>query len=270
MCLHSIKKQSGISYEVFVVDNASKDDSPMLIKRDFPWIILIKNRENLGFAKANNKALKHSKGRYVYFLNPDTQVKEGAFETMVSFMDVHPEVGLAGSRLVNPDGSPQPSVEEHYPGERQARRDLSGLKGNIAWVMGASMIARKEILDRLGGFDERYFLYGEDQDLCLEIRKAGWIIGFIPEAVVVHWEGQSERNNLPKAVWKKKLDAEILFYKKHYSKRAIQSIKRLNRIKAVWRMITLNLALPFCREKSICLRKLEKYKIILESFNLDR
>lgn len=265
-CLNSIASQTGINFEVIVADNASRDNSLDVIRNNFPRVILIANQHNLGFARANNTALKACKANYVYFLNPDTEVMEGVFRNMIDFMDLHPEVGLAGTRIVSPDGSLQSSIEKYYPGERHAKQELKDLKGTIAWVMGASMIARRGIVEDLGGFDESFFLYGEEQDLCLRIRKAGWAIGYINEAAVVHWGGQSERENLPAVVWKKKFEAELLFYRKHYSKRAIRGIRRANLLKALWRILTLKLTLPFCSDKDASLKKLEKYRLLLKIF----
>ena len=265
-CLNSIASQYGHNIEVIVVDNASQDSSQDIIRKTFPWVRLIANDRNLGFARANNQALKVSRGAYVHFLNPDTEVRHDAFKAMIEFMDSSPKIGLAGTRILNPDGSVQLSVDKRYPGEKYARGELKGLKGDLAWVSGASMIARRGIVDDLGGFDERFFLYGEEQDLCLRVRKAGWIVGFIPDAVVIHWEGQSERNTLPAAVWKKKFDAEMLFYEKHYSQKALRAISRANRVQAIWRIFTLRLQMPFCGEKETLTNKLDKYRLILETF----
>jgi N-acetylglucosaminyl-diphospho-decaprenol L-rhamnosyltransferase len=269
-CLESISAQSNVNHEVIVVDNASEDNSLGILKNRFPWVRLIANKDNLGFARASNQALKYCTGKYVYFLNPDTEVRKRALKNMIGFMEAHPQIGLAGTRLINPDGSPQPSVEKRYPGQRHAKHELKGLKGDIAFVLGASMIAKRTIVNDLEGFDERFFLYGEDQDICLSIRKAGWTIGYIPDAIVVHWGGQSERDNLPEEVWKKKFEAEFIFYNKHYSPRTIRAIKRANLIQAYWRVFTLKLSLPFCSEKGISLKKLDKYRLVLEMFQTRR
>ena len=266
-CLDSVASQSKVNSEVIVVDNASQDNSREEISKNYPWVKLITSRQNLGFAGANNKALNICKGKYIYYLNPDTEVRPGAFKCMIEYMDSHPEVGLAGTRLVNPDGSFQSSVEKQYPGERCAKRELEELKGDIAWVMGASMIVRRDIIEALKGFDESFFLYGEDMDLCLRVRKAGSLIGYIHDAVVVHWGGQSERNSLPVEVWKKKFEAEFIFYSKHYTKIAIQAIKRANLIQAYWRIITLSITIPFSGNKKNSINKLEKYKLSLNRFN---
>ena len=265
-CLHSISSQSGNNPEVIVVDNASQDSSLELTKAIFPWVKVIANKRNLGFARANNQALGISNSKYIYFLNPDTEVKYGAFDAIIEFMESNPEVGLAGTRILNPDGSSQSSVERRYPGQRHSKGELFGLKGDIAWVLGASMIARRFVLRNIGGFDERFFIYGEDLDLCLSVRKSGWTIAFISNAVVVHWGGASERDTLPVEVWKKKFDAEFLFYEKHYSKETIRAIRRANIIHALWRILTLNLTLPFCKEKETSLKKLERYRLILTTY----
>ncbi|HOP48344.1 MAG TPA: glycosyltransferase family 2 protein [Desulfobacteraceae bacterium] len=262
-CLNSVFEQSGCKFEVIVVDNASHDNSQSIVRNEFPYVKLIANESNIGFSRANNKGLEVCGGDYIYFLNPDTELRQGVFISMIEFMDSYKDIGLAGTGIVNPDGSFQPSLETHYPGQRHAKRELKGLRGDIAWVLGASMIIRREIIQELGGFDERFFLYGEDQDLCLRVRKAGWVIGFIPDAVAVHWGAQSERDNLPVEVWKKKLDAEVLFYKKHYSKSTVAAIKRGNLLQAFWRVFTLKLTLPFCADKHVCIRKLEKYQLLL-------
>jgi len=266
-CLNSVEPRSDLGLEVIVVDNASQDDSAAMVSRDFPRVKLIANESNAGFARANNQALKVSNREYIYFLNPDTVVQPGAFEAMIGFMESHTDVGLAGTRILNPNGSVQSSVERRYPGERRAQKDLRGLPGDIAWVLGASMVARRAIVEELGGFDEGFFLYGEEQDLCLRIRKAGWKIGFITDAVVVHWGGQSERTTATEDLWKKKFTAESLFYRKHYSKRSVLRIHRANVVQAFWRIVSLRLTLPFCADRDVSLNKLTKYRLALKTFH---
>lgn len=185
----------------------------------------------------------------------------------MEFMASYRDVGLAGTRILNPDGSVQSSVEGRYPGQRRAKRDLEGLPGDIAWVLGASMIARRTLVDELGGFDDDFFLYGEEQDLCLRIRKAGWKIGFIPNAVVIHWGAQSERNSSVRELWEKKFAAESMFYQKHYSKRSVLRIHRANVVQALWRIFSLKLTLPFSSDRKVSLAKLDKYRLALRTFH---
>lgn len=265
-CLESLAGISGICFEIIVVDNASKDLSAEMVKERFPHAVLIKNAENLGFAKANNQAIAVSKGRYLYFLNPDAEVHQGAFEAMISHMESRPDVGLAGTRIVNPDGSAQSSVENRYPGQKHAKKEMSGLKGDIAWVLGASMFARREAIVNVGGFNTDYFLYGEEQDLCLRLRRAGWVIGYIPDAVVLHWGGKSERDHLPAHVWEKKFRAELIFYRSHYAEKAVHRICLENLIQAVWRIVSLKLALLFYTDKTLLHHKLDKYRVALKVF----
>lgn len=263
-CLESMQTQTGASFEIFVVDNASHDDSVARVKKHFPAVNLLASPTNLGFAKANNLALRQATGRFIYFLNPDTEVTPGCFSAMLTYMDAHPAVGMAGTRVIFPDGRPQSSVEYSYPGDRYARQETTGLPGTIAWLLGASLIARPEVLARTGGFDERFFLYGEDVDLGFMVRKLGWELGFIAEACIVHWEGQSERRSLPIQVLRKKLAAELLFYQKHYTVRSITRIKRINRLKANWRLLTLRLALPFVRDREKQRQQIGRYQTIRE------
>lgn len=265
-CLASIVLQNKVQYEVIVIDNGSKDGIAGVINHDYPWVTFIENEENLGFAAANNQGVKISSGRYIYYLNPDTKLTPGVFKKLIEYMDTHLEMGLAGTCMVNPDGSLQSSVERRYPGQRYAGEELKNLKGDIAWVLGASMIARRNIIETLNGFDERFFLYGEDLDLCLMIRKAGWCIGFVQDAVVIHWGGGSERKNLPVEVWKKKFKAESIFYTKHYYRKTIDLIKRKNIIQAFWRILTLKITLLFLKNDEGAMAKLDKYKATLEIF----
>ncbi len=262
-CLKSVLAADAGEREVFVVDNASADGSAGQIKEGFPAVHLIANAENRGFAAANNQALPLCRGRYLFFLNPDTRVSPDAFAGAVSFMDADPQIGLAGARIVNPDGTPQESVSFRYPGQKHCRGELDGLPGRIACVLGAAMIARTGLIRELGGFDETFFLYGEDQDLALRIRKSGFEIGFIPDAVVIHYGGQSEAPTGVAALWEKKVRAENIFYRKHYRPETLQRIWRSERIKAAYRRATLRLALPFSSDRKRIRAKLARYETIL-------
>jgi GT2 family glycosyltransferase len=262
ICLNSIAADHDCSKEVFVIDNASIDDSVALLKKNYPWVHLLANKENRGFAAANNQVLSRCQGKFIFFLNPDTKVEHGSLRTLISFMEANPFVGLAGSRLVFPDGKFQESVSYRYPGQSYTTSELTGLKGSIAWVLGASMIARTEILRKAGGFDEDFFLYGEEQDLCLRIRKTGYEIGYCPEAGVVHLGGYSERTSSSLELWTKKTRAEYHFYKKHYLRPNMERLLRREFVKACWRIATLNLSLPFVKNKERVKEKLVKYRVI--------
>jgi len=264
-CLTSVFEASNITREVFVVDNASTDGSSDFINDNFPSVHLLANTKNVGFAAANNQVLQQCKGKYIFFLNPDTTVLSNAFSEAISFMDAHPRFGLAGTKIINSDGTLQRSVSYKYPGQKYAANTLSNLPGNIACVLGASMIGRSEIIKKIGGFDEDFFLYGEDQDLCLKIRKLGYEIGYTDSAVVIHLGGQSEKTSSSSEIWGKKVRAEYIFYRKHYLPKTIKRISRTNILKAWWRIMTLKLFLPFIKEKTKTNEKLGKYQVIYHS-----
>jgi hypothetical protein len=261
-CLSSATEPDDVAKEVFVVDNASSDDSASYIKRNFPFVHLIVNPENRGFAAANNQVLSLCTGRFIFFLNPDTRVLAEAFKKAILFMDARPHIGLAGTKLINPDGSLHKSVSYRYPSQKYTAGELSGLRGPIACVQGSSAIVRADIIRKVEGFDEDFFLYGEDEDLCLRIRKLGYEIGYIEEAVVMHLGGQSERQTPASEVWRKKTKAEFLFYRKHYLPETIARIKRAHLLKARWRIAMLKLTTPFSMNKNKTKEKMIKYRVI--------
>ncbi len=263
-CLDSIAAAACCPQEVIVVDNASTDDGAALIGKNYPSVRLMVNTINRGFAAANNQALAVCRGDFILFLNPDTEVQPEALRRMMAYMENHPHIGLAGPKIVNPDGTLQESVSHRYPGQKRSGDELQGLKGTIACVLGAAMIARRECLTVVGGFDEDFFLYGEDQDLCLRLRKAGCEIGYIDEAIIMHLGGQSERETPTAELWRKKTRAEYLFYRKHYCPETIACISRGELLKARFRIAMLNITgrFPGCRQKSAA--KISKYRALLD------
>lgn len=262
-CLESLTAGDG-DREIWIVDNASPDDTVSRVRSKFPEVHLIVNQTNRGFAAANNQALPHCSGRYIIFLNPDTVVKKDALQKAADYMDANRHIGLAGAKILNPDGTLQESVSYRYPGEKHTGGETAKLPGNIACVLGACMIARKELIVELGGFDEDFFLYGEDQDLAWRIREKGFSIGYIEDAEVFHWGGQSEAETPPAAVFAKKIQAEYLFYAKHYRPPTIARIKRSQRRKAIYRLITLRLSAPFARDRAAHDNKMRCYRMVLD------
>ena len=263
-CLLSVRASEGISLETFVVDNASSDGGAALVRGKFPWVRLVENRENRGFGAANNQVLGECAGRYIVLLNPDTEATPRAFRRMADWMDASPGVGLAGPTVNNPDGSRQDTVSRAYPGQKRTAGELAGLPGEIACVMGACQIVRTELMRNLGGFDEEFFLYGEDQDLCLRIRKEGYRIGHVGDAVILHHGGKSERGSLPADVLRKKAAAEYLFYRKHYRPETVRRIARAHVCREGRRMFLTRLSLPFVRDRARALGKLERYRVVYD------
>jgi len=264
ICLDSIVNINDCENEIIIVDNGSNDGSADFIRNNYPCVHLIENKINRGFAAANNQALKLSKGRYAFFINPDTEFLPSTFQYMISFMDDNPHIGLAGIKMINPDGSLQESISMDYPGHGESSTELLGLKGDIAWVLGAGMVGRTELIKALGGFSEDFFVYGEDQDLCLNIRKMGYEIGYMDFVLAVHLGAQSERSSTEEDIWRKKTDAEFIFYHKHYLPTTIDRLYRSYALKAYWRIFTLNAILPFSRKKRDVQMKLSKYRIICD------
>lgn len=263
-CLESVLASQQVCCEVFVVDNASVDGSAEVVRVKFPAVRLIANKDNRGFGAANNQALRECSGRYVIFLNPDTTVEPDSLQAMIAFMESHPAVGLAGPKVLNPDGTRQDSVSLRYPGHRYGAADLGPLPGEIACVLGACQIASASLLREIGGFDEDFFLYGEDQDLCLRIRKRGFEIGFIDDAVIMHHGGQSERTTLPAEVVRKKIRAELLFYRKHYRPETARKLCQRQRRRAFWRILSIRLMMPMMLDKTEARKKLARYRVIRE------
>ncbi len=198
--------------EVIIVDNASTDDSVSMLNETFPWVQMIANRQNLGFTKANNQGLAASRGRYVLFLNPDTEATPQAFGQMLAYAEAHPQVGVLGPQLCNSDGNVQSSrrrfptlatfflestvlqrkwahnrVLDHYFVRDRPDDAIS----QVDWVVGACMLVRRSVLDAIGGFDEGFFMYSEELDLCHRAVDAGWQVVFLPDALVIHHEGKS-------------------------------------------------------------------------------
>ena len=266
-CLDSIGAGGNASREVFLVDNASGDGTAEIVRAKYPSVQLISNESNRGFSAANNQAIPLCRGRYLFFLNPDAELTGGCLETAVRYMDDNPRIGLAGTKVVYPDGAMQETISRRYPGERHTKGELEGLQGPIACVLGASMIARAELIRAIGGFDEDYFLYGEDQELCLRIRQQGFEIGYIEPAVVRHIGGHSEKASASADRWRRKTLAEYIFYRKHYKPETIRKITRENRLKAWWRTLTIPLTLPFLRDGEAARDKLVKYRTILDTLD---
>ena len=237
--LHSIEKASAnINKEIIIVDNASDDGSVELIKQRFPSCKLISNDKNLGFGKANNQALKIATGKYFLLINPDSIVSEDTFDKMIAFFKKNSEAGLAGCKILNPDGTLQLACRRSYPGPWTsfckvtglsnlfpgskifARYNLTYLDENKTYevdaISGSFMMMRKEVYDKVGGFDEEFFMYGEDLDLCYRIKSAGYKVFYVHRTQVIHYKGEStKRSRLDET--KLFYDAMHLFVKKHLS-----------------------------------------------------
>jgi len=215
-CLRAVyDTTSHLDLEVIVVDNASTDGSQEMVRQEFPGVSLIANTENLGFAKANNQAIRRSQGRYVLLLNSDTFVGEHTIEQMVAFMDSHPEAGIAGCKLLYGDGRLQRSctsfptlftelciathLDKLFPTSSLFGRylmtywDFDDVR-EVDVILGAFMLARAPAVGEVGLLDERYFMYSEEVDWCYRFKQKGWKVYFYPFVSAVHlWGGSIKR-----------------------------------------------------------------------------
>ncbi|MEI6313424.1 MAG: glycosyltransferase family 2 protein [Syntrophus sp. (in: bacteria)] len=214
-CLDSLLGQEmGITHEIIVVDNASADGSPQMVAATFPSVRLICNNENLGFAKANNQAIKEAKGDYVLLLNSDTVVPDNQiFSEWLSFMDRHPEAGASGCRLIKADGVHwvgdagfKPSLgsifgysfflSKFFPGYFKGiflNYHVKAAAAEVDWVSGAAFLVRKAILPEVGLLDENVFMYAEDVEWGCRIRSKGYKIFYLPGLVIIHLVGASTK-----------------------------------------------------------------------------
>lgn len=244
-CLESLFEHGGRhELEVFVVENASRDDSASMVRETFPQVHLIENKVNRGFAAANNQAYEQATGQYVILLNPDAYIQPGAIENAVAFMEEHPECGLCGGRLVNLDGDLDPSarrfpnslykfftlsgLSDRYPSSRLfGRGDFKYFDHNslqeVDWVPGTFTVYRRRMLTQTGLFDERFYIYYEETDLCLRAKKNGWKVYFVPGAQVTHVGGGSARTRKDQKfdkggsqVLKFRMRAEYLYFRKNF------------------------------------------------------
>ena len=246
-CLCSIEQRAPKdSYEVIVVDNASSDASPQMVREHFPGVRLVENEKNVGFAAANNQALRQATGRYLVLLNSDTEVRPGALAALVQFMDAHPRAGAAGARLLNPDGSLQPSCHPMLtPGREFWRlvfldrlwrratysmhRWAMNIPRQVEVIKGACLLLRREALDEVGLLDESYFMYTEEVDLCYRLHRTGWELWWVPQAEVVHYEAQSTRQ-AAEDMYVQLYRSKVQFYRKFGGQRRAHRFKRLLRL----------------------------------------
>jgi GT2 family glycosyltransferase len=236
--LYSLKKSLvDIEHEIFVVDNDSHDDSVSFVRSEFPDVVVIENKINLGFAKANNIALKEAKGKFILLLNPDTLLSEDTMSEMLRFFNENKSVAVAGCKILNADGTLQLACRRSYPTPWSSFSKLSNLsslfpksklfgKYNLTYLdhnktyevealSGSFMMFRREVYEDIGGLDESFFMYGEDLDWFYRSHKKGWKIYYVHSTQIIHYKGEStKKSNID--VTKVFYEAMHLFVKKHY------------------------------------------------------
>lgn len=227
-CILSVQRSiKSVDAEIIVIDNNSQDDSCKMVKNRFPNVTLIQNKENVGFSKANNQAVKVAKGEYVCILNPDTAVAEDTFVKCLQYADSIENLGALGINLMDGTGSFLPESKRNLPTPKTSLLKLMGLggsyyanhiseegKGEIAILVGAFILLKKSVYNEVGGFDEDYFMYGEDIDFSYKITKSGYKNHYIGSISILHYKGESTKKD--SEYLDRFYGAMHIFYKKHF------------------------------------------------------
>lgn len=235
-----IDNTKDITYEIFVTDNASVDGSVQMIKETFKDVNLIESKENLGFPKGNNVAIKEAKGRYILLLNSDTKIVKACLQNSIKYMDEHKEIGALGCKVSLPSGKldhackrgfPTPEASLYYllklnkifkNVNKFGKYTMSYVKDDevseVDAIMGAFMLIPKEVIDKVGVLDETFFMYGEDIDWCFRIKEAGYKILYYPVEEIIHFKGSSSKKKRAMTTYEFHR-AMIIFYNKHYRKK---------------------------------------------------
>lgn len=227
-----------LSVEIFVVDNASRDGSNAMVANDFPEVKLLSNITNVGFGRANNQVLPFYQGRYMLLLNTDAFVEQDTLQMTVDFMDNHPQTGILGVKLLGRDGVLQPSCR-YFPTPYNLFLSKTGLNKLFSkvqlvddmawshdtvrdcdWVPGCYYLIRREVIDQVGLFDPRYFLYCEEVDHCFATKNKGWQVTYFPDTSVVHIGGESAKtdnkiSSVSKQVSALQIESELLYFRKN-------------------------------------------------------
>jgi GT2 family glycosyltransferase len=239
-CLRALAASSGVTLDVFVIDNASRGFDPLPLMPDMPSLNVISNADNVGFATASNQGLRQASGRYALLLNPDTTVEPDTLATMVGYMDAHPHVGCTTARLLLPDGRLDLACRRSFPtplrsfyrlallsrlfpsSRRFGQYNLTYLdeqqESEIDSPCGAFMLVRREAIEQVGLLDERYFMYGEDLDWSFRMKAAGWKVMYVPSAIAHHQKRASSRQSRRRTI-RAFYEAMRIFYRQHYQAR---------------------------------------------------
>jgi GT2 family glycosyltransferase len=267
-CLASIYEHTqGLDYEIVVVDNASPELGVDRLKDEFPEIILIKSPENLGFARANNLGVKHSSGRRLLFLNPDTELVEPAIQTVLRHMESLPNAGIVGCKLLNSDRSTQTSCIQKFPTILNQLADFQYLQDRwpqcglwdlgplfangceprpVEMISGACMLMSRQVFEQIGSFSEEYFMYAEDLDLCYRANRAGLVNYFIGEATVIHHGGKSSaKQSVSEWATRMKFQAILQFCRKTRGRTYGSMFRVAIGLAAMLRLVAIMAAIPF-------------------------
>lgn len=261
----TVKK--AIPFEIWIVDNASRDGSVEAIRERYPDVHLICNARNAGFTEANNQAIRECSGQYLFCLNPDTICHDGAIDHLVEYLDQHPEVGIVGPKLLNPDGSLQSSCRNFMTTRYLILHHLlpwtkisPSLAGKISlmywdhnetravgWMLGAALMVRRDCLNQIGLKDESYFIFHEDSDWCFQAHQAGWKVVFLHDACIVHFGSQTVAK-----LWGANLNLEVYKAQHNFIR------KNYGAVELFWHRVFLFILLNLRRLRLIGLKLLQK------------
>lgn len=265
-CLRSLQAQRGVQTEVIVVDNASADNTLEAVRALGPGVRLIASKENFGFGRGCNQGFAQSTGSFVFFLNPDARLEgTDSLVRLVATMEQNKRWGAAGMRLLGEDGEVESMGETNYPSDKRAGCDFSHLPGKLAWVSGACMFIRREVYQKIEGFDPGFFLTSEETDLCLRVRQQGWEIGFVPEVTVRHVGMASERGADPYDTWYRRVPGIMRFWSKHYPAKQARRLVQRDWVRSSFRREWYGLVSRFAGLHSEAWRKHRKYAGISEA-----
>lgn len=277
-CLYALQQSLvNIQGEVFVVDNNSSDNSIAYLSAKFSNVHFIQNKQNAGFGKACNQPLSVAKGKYILFLNPDTIVAEDTIQNCIHFFDEHTNAGAIGCKMIDGSGHFLPESKRSFPSVSASFYKLSGISSlfpasekfnqyalgyldenkdhEVDVLCGAFMMVKKEVLDQTGGFDEAFFMYGEDIDLCYRIKQLGYKIYYTASTTIVHFKGESSKQNKAKHL-NAFYDAMRIFVNKHYTTNYTGLLSFLLKTAIVVRALVSALLLPYYAVKKSFTKKI--------------
>lgn len=289
-CLDSLEA-SGLIFkgpdanaEVIVVDSGSHDGTVEMVKAAYPDVILLPHDENIGFVKGNNIGLGAARGRYLFLLNPDTEIVGDAIQQMVSYMNAHPGVGIIGPHTLNTDGTTQPtrrmfptkalaffestwlqpyapkSMLARYYVEERADTDIF----EVDWVQGSAMMVRRDVYEQVGGLDESYIMYSEELDWCHRTKDAGWGVIYYGAASIIHHGGKSsEQAGSWKHIHFQK--SKLRYYEKYHGKAFASVLRQFLRMNYYWQILIESFKSLLGHKRPMRQERIQTYRDVLRS-----
>ena len=265
-CLDTLLSQENVAKEIIVIENNSADTTASVISSYSGRITTIANSTNMGFGRANNEGAAIARGRYLYLINPDAYLDgPNALATLVDYAERHPELGVVGTRIRDLAGMSETLPRRHYPRQKYTDFCSRGLPGDIAWVIGASMLMPRSLYNSLAGFDESFFMYVEEADLCLRARQSGHSIGVCDRVSITHIGGASEDSDQPYDRWYRRHQGLRQFCEKHYSQASLTRVMRRERRRARLLKATHLLTHPMQRQADRMKGKYARYQAVLDA-----